>query len=45
MKITILVKIETEDNYFKKQDDLFKLYSGVPVVIGITGKRSLLIIF
>ena len=22
-----LVKIETEDNYFKKQDDLFKLYS------------------
>ena len=36
-----LVKIETEDNYFKKQDDLFKLYWGVPVVIGIiTGKRS-----
>ena len=36
-----LVKIETEENYFKKQNDLFKLYSGVPVVIGIiTGKRS-----
>jgi len=36
-----LVKIETEDSYFKKQDDLFKLYSGVPVIIGIiTGKRS-----
>ena len=36
-----LVKIETNEVSFKKQNELFKLYSGVPVVIGIiTGKRS-----
>ena len=36
-----LVKIETNEVSFKKQNELFKLYSGVPVIIGIiTGKRS-----
>ncbi len=36
-----LVKIETNETSFSKQDERFKLYSGVPVVVGvITGKRS-----
>jgi len=36
-----LVKIETNDTSFSKRDEIFKLYSGVPVMIGIiTGKRS-----
>ncbi len=36
-----LVKIETNDTVFRKSNETFKLYSGVPVVIGIiTGKRS-----
>ena len=36
-----LVKIETNENSFMKQNESFKLYSGVPVIIGIiTGKRS-----
>ena len=36
-----LVKIETNETSFIKQNESFKLYSGVPVVIGvITGKRS-----
>ena len=35
-----LVKIETNENLLVKDED-FKLYSGVPVVVGIiTGKRS-----
>ena len=36
-----LVKVETNDKSFSKRDETFKLYSGVPVMIGIiTGKRS-----
>ena len=36
-----LVKIETNEKSFMKQNESFKLYSGVPVIIGIiTGKRS-----
>ena len=36
-----LVKIETNEKSFMKQNESFKLYSGVPVMIGIiTGKRS-----
>ena len=36
-----LVKIETDETSFSKQDERFKLYSGVPVIVGvITGKRS-----
>ena len=36
-----LVKIETNEKSFSKRDEDFKLYSGVPVVVGIiTGKRS-----
>ena len=36
-----LVKIETNEISFIKQNESFKLYSGVPVVVGvITGKRS-----
>ena len=41
-----LVKIETDETSFSKQDERFKLYSGVPVIVGvITGKEVLLIIF
>ena len=36
-----LVKIETNEKSFNKKDETFKLYSGIPVMIGIiTGKRS-----
>ena len=36
-----LVKIETNEKSFSKRNEDFKLYSGVPVVVGIiTGKRS-----
>ena len=36
-----LVKIETNEKSSMKQNESFKLYSGVPVIIGIiTGKRS-----
>ena len=36
-----LVKIETNETSFTKQNESFRLYSGVPVVVGvITGKRS-----
>ena len=36
-----LVKIETDETSFSKNDETFRLYSGVPVVVGIiTGKRS-----
>ena len=36
-----LVKIETNEKSFTKQNESFRLYSGVPVVVGvITGKRS-----
>ena len=36
-----LVKIETNETSFTKQNENFRLYSGVPVVVGvITGKRS-----
>ncbi len=38
-----LVKIETNQKSFYKQDEEYKLFSGVPVVVGIiTGKRSFL---
>ena len=34
-------QIETNEKSFSKRDEDFKLYSGVPVVVGIiTGKRS-----
>ena len=37
-----LVKIETNETSFSKQDERFKLYSGVPVIVGvITGKKFL----
>ncbi len=36
-----LVKIETNESHFTKQNENFRLYSGVPVIVGIiTGKRS-----
>ena len=36
-----LVKIETSETSFSKRSENFKLYSGVPVLVGIvTGKRS-----
>ncbi len=36
-----LVKIETSETSFSKSNENFKLYSGVPVIVGIvTGKRS-----
>ena len=36
-----LVKIETNETSFTKQNESFRLYSGVPVVVGvITGRRS-----
>ena len=36
-----LVKVETLENSFNKKNENFKLYSGVPVLVGIiTGKRS-----
>ena len=36
-----LVKVETVENSFNKKNENFKLYSGVPVLVGIiTGKRS-----
>ena len=35
-----LVKIETNEKSFNKKDETFKLYSGIPVMIGIiTGKE------
>jgi len=36
-----LVKVETKETSFSKQNEFFKLYSGVPVMVGIViGKRS-----
>ena len=38
-----LVKVETAENSFKRKNEEFKLFSGVPVMVGIvTGKRSFL---
>ena len=38
-----LVKIETDQNSFTKGKEIYNLYSGVPVAVGIiTGKRSFL---
>ena len=38
-----LVKIETDQNSFVKGNEIYKLYSGVPVAVGIiTGRRSFL---
>ena len=38
-----LVKIETNEDAFSKGKEIYNLYSGVPVVVGIiTGKRSFL---
>lgn len=38
-----LVKIETQESSFLKGEEIYNLYSGVPVVVGIvTGKRSFL---
>ena len=37
-----LVKVETLENSFNKKNENFKLYSGVPVLVGIiTGKEAL----
>ena len=37
------VKIETDQNSFVKGNEIYKLYSGVPVAVGIiTGRRSFL---
>ncbi len=36
-----LVKIETDENSFLKGNEIYNLYSGIPVTVGIvTGKRS-----
>ena len=36
-----LVKIETDENFFLKNNEKYKLFSGVPVIVGIiTGKRN-----
>ena len=41
-----LVKIETDETSFSKQDERFKLYSGVPVIVeSLQEKEVLLIIF
>ena len=38
-----LVKIETKETSFNKSGEAYRLYSGVPVIVGIiTGKRSFL---
>ena len=38
-----LVKVETTENSFSREDEEYKLFSGVPVMVGIiTGKRSFL---
>ena len=38
-----LVKVETSENSFSRKNEEFKLFSGVPVTVGIvTGKRSFL---
>ena len=36
-----LVKVETSENSFSRKNEEYKLFSGVPVMVGIiTGKRS-----
>ena len=38
-----LVKVETSESSFSRRDEKYKLFSGVPVMVGIiTGKRSFL---